>query len=320
MISAVAWVPKGVSKSRPSVVQPSEEELEAIKLSMLAKGDDGNAGDDDDEEDDEEESEWEEEEDASMAVEKARAAAQSLKSERKADSSKIEARMAKLDMSNYDNDDDEDVVSRVLGGGHAAAHDEEDSEEDSEDAEALEIKPTDLIILAARNEDDVSNLEVWVYEEAETMGEANVFVHHDILLPAFPLCVTWLSCSPDGSVEHANMAAVGTMEPGIEIWDLDVVDSVEPAATLGGEVLASASDKKSKKSKSYKEGSHKDSVLGLSWNHQFRNVLASASADKTVVSKETNSSIWIRSHSLGLNISESMGHFKAGMRAHVEAS
>lgn len=106
-------------------------------------------------------------------------------------------------------------------------------EDDSED-EGFEIKPTDLLILAARNQDDVSNLEVWVYEETDDGGEANVYVHHDILLPAFPLCVTWLDCGLGGTSEHANMVAVGTMEPGIEIWDLDVMDTVEPACTLGG--------------------------------------------------------------------------------------
>ena len=40
------------------------------------------------------------------------------------------------------------------------------------------------MLLAARTEDDVSHLEVWVYEEARGEdGEANLFVHHDVLLP-----------------------------------------------------------------------------------------------------------------------------------------
>lgn len=48
--------------------------------------------------------------------------------------------------------------------------------------------------------------------------------------------MAWLDCHPQGSVEAGNYAAVGTMSPGIEIWDLDVVDSVEPLTSLGGEL------------------------------------------------------------------------------------
>lgn len=145
-----------------------------------------------------------------------------------------------------------------------------DSDTDSE-AEAFRIRDDDLLILAARNEDDVSHLEVgrwlqgswagaaqgqawltccgsrqfdgvraagtatiqqicsgsvtsswrsilhphapdlqvWVYEPADERGPANLFVHHSLMLPAFPLSVAWLDCDPTGRVSAEGGAQLG---------------------------------------------------------------------------------------------------------------
>ncbi len=37
-----------------------------------------------------------------------------------------------------------------------------------------------------------------------------------------------------GTEEVGSYVAVGTFHPSIEIWNLDVIDSLEPAAVLGG--------------------------------------------------------------------------------------
>ncbi|CAG8822745.1 16348_t:CDS:2, partial [Dentiscutata erythropus] len=66
------------------------------------------------------------------------------------------------------------------------------------------ILATDSFLVAAKTEDEISQLEIYVYEESQD----NLYVHHDIV-------------------------AVGTFEPEIEIWDLDVSDSMYPDAILG---------------------------------------------------------------------------------------
>ncbi|TYJ96216.1 periodic tryptophan protein 1-like protein [Cucumis melo var. makuwa] len=121
--------------------------------------------------------------------------------------------------------------------------------DDSEDIEDETIKPTDAVIICACSEDNVSAL--------QARGDPNFYIHRDIIIPAFPLCTAWLDCPLKGG-ERGNFIAVGSMEPSIEIWDLDIT------------------------SVTYKENSHTDSVLGLAWNKEFRNILASASADKQV--------------------------------------
>lgn len=248
------------------------------------------------------------------AVERARAMSRSLKERSEgnkkpsgSDATDISAALAELDMDRYDDetDGDEIATARLLGGGNPGQAyyadpsadpymAEAGSDTESEGEEAADVlKDTDVLIMAARNEDEVSNLEVWVYEEADERGPPNLYVHHSLLLPAFPLSVAWLDLAPGSSGSKRNLAAVGSFEPGIELWDLDCLDSVEPIATLGGadyeatRLVESKKSKKKKKSKTLPDvqvrpGSHTDAVLGLAWNREFRNVLASASADHCV--------------------------------------
>lgn len=117
------------------------------------------------------------------------------------------------------------------------------------------------------------------------------------MLPAIPLCVEWLdipvasASATENKDARGNYAAIGTMDPDIEIWNLDLVDCLFPNAILGAgsepsstSVSKSKKKKKNKKKKSPKvnDNYHIDAVLSLSGNRQHRNLLASASADKTV--------------------------------------
>lgn len=129
----------------------------------------------------------------------------------------------------------------------------------------------------------MAHLEVYVYEDAAD----NLYVHHDIMLPAIPLCLEWLDVAigREGSDARANFVAVGTFDPDIEIWDLDIVDGMYPNAILGqGDPTNEGSKpgKKRKKSKKTNGEYHVDAILSLAANRTHRNLLASSSADQTV--------------------------------------
>ena len=168
----------------------------------------------------------------------------------------------------------------------------ENVEGDEDEREELQVLATDNMVIAAKVEDEVPYLEVYVYEDEAD----NLYVHHDIMLPAIPLCVEWLDL-PVGKGNDSinedsrgNYVAVGTMDPDIELWDLDTIDSMYPNAILGrhddtdltnagGEL---SMKKKRKKSKKANDDYHVDAVLSLAANKQHRNLLASSSADNTV--------------------------------------
>jgi periodic tryptophan protein 1 len=116
-----------------------------------------------------------------------------------------------------------------------------------------------------------------------------------------PICIEWLDFDPtitEQANSKVNYIAVGTLNPWIDIWDLDLMDSLEPEFTLGYNYESENEDETStkkkkkkqkgdqevkKKSKKSKLIGHKDAVLDLCYNQIEKSVLASASADKTIV-------------------------------------
>lgn len=164
----------------------------------------------------------------------------------------------------------------------------QEGEDDDEEREELQILSTDNMMVAAKVEDEVAHLEIYVYEDEAD----NLYVHHDIMLPAIPLCVEWIDLpvgDPMAQTEKGNHVAVGTFDPDIEIWDLDTIDRMYPNAILGrgeddlkAEAGQEKKKKKRKKSKKANDQHHVDAVLSLAANRNHRNLLASSSADKTV--------------------------------------
>jgi periodic tryptophan protein 1 len=221
--------------------------------------------------------------------------------------------LAEYDLEHYDDDveekDDQGEGMGMFGNVKSLAYhgsNEEDpyitmkeNEEDDEEREELQILATDNMFLAAKIEDEVAHLEVYVYEDEAD----NLYVHHDIMLPAIPLCVEWLDL-PVGKSDvskdsRANFVAVGTFDPDIEIWDLDTIDCMYPNAILGqgGEASGEKKKKKTKKSKKANDEYHVDAVLSLAANKQHRNLLASSSADKTVKLWDLNTTKCAKSYS-----------------------
>ena len=99
-----------------------------------------------------------------------------------------------------------------------------------------------------------------------------------------PVCVNAsLARRPHQDLVLVNYIAVGSMEGAIELFDVDLVDQMEPMHTFG-----KTEKKKKKKSKTGKKSSQKSgeghdaAVLDLAWNKLVRQIIASSSADATV--------------------------------------
>jgi periodic tryptophan protein 1 len=291
MISALAWIPKGASRSKPVRFELSEEEVHRIenlaKYAILFDLFNFKIFFRDEEEIEKDQQEEFQEEISSDEEEG---------TDTREQNDNFEGLPAELRMDEYDDEDDiKDILeldneaddNDDFMGDLKAGMDLVDDEEEEDD----EIKPSDSVLLLAMTEDEYSHLEVQILTK-----EGSLYTHHDIILPDFPLCLAWLDCPPykqsTSSQQQAvgSYIAVGTMDPAIEIWNLDIMDPIEPSAILGGEdpTKTSTTGKKSKKNslrapkKHYLPGSHESGVMALSWNTMYRQAIASASADNTV--------------------------------------
>ena len=81
---------------------------------------------------------------------------------------------------------------------------------------------------------------------------ATSFNMYSIILPFFSF-----SSSSTFSCLLGNFVAVGSMSPAIEIWDLDLVDAVEPLVVLGTSIETMTEMMKLAKSKSKKKKNKK---------------------------------------------------------------
>ena len=162
--------------------------------------------------------------------------------------------------------------------------DDEDDEyksqysDSSEDKDDFMIRNSDSILVTACAEDDHSNLEVYIYDHKTS----DLYVHHEIILGSFPLCLEWL---PVWNGQKTNHVIVGTFLPEIEIWNLDS-EGVEPTAVLGSleksEEFKQGGKNMINKYKSGDLGTHTEAVMCLSLNPRQQEYLASGSEDSTV--------------------------------------
>ncbi|KAG8428355.1 rRNA-processing protein [Metarhizium acridum] len=180
MITAAQWVPRGFAAPFPKKYTLDESEFARIaELARLQL---------DDAEEDLKEAQEEEGSDGGTTI------------EAKYDDDDLK----EYDLEHYDDDEDEaeahaDGTGMGMFGSlkalayHGSNKDDpyitlKDDDDDDEEKEDLQILATDNLILSAKVEDELAHLEVYVFEDE---GD-NLYVHHDIMLPAIPLALEWL--------------------------------------------------------------------------------------------------------------------------------
>lgn len=151
----------------------------------------------------------------------------------------------------------------------------DDAHDSESEPEFYEIGPEDHVFMTVSCEEEQCQLELLVHVEEEE----SMYVHHDVVLGAYPLCVEWISEAGTGA--SGSFAAIGLIDHSIQLWDLEDVEPMAPLRALG---VAKKAAKGKKKKNPYDSGAkaHDGPVLCLHGSAFNRNVLASGSGDETL--------------------------------------
>ncbi|GMT22050.1 hypothetical protein PFISCL1PPCAC_13347 [Pristionchus fissidentatus] len=265
LISDLVFIKRGVAKSTPDKVEIDQEQLKE-----LLQGSTSDASDDEDEVKDGDEE----------MDEKAEPAGDGVKTVEEEMDDEEEA--LKELMKEYEKEETEGETGPKMAGiamfanpkddPYITNHDDSDEEDEKDD---FIIRPDDNLIVAAKVDKGQYSLEVRVYNEACD----DFYVHHDYLLEAPPLCLEPFYYDPGSDNKQGNLLAVGTMSGSLEVWDLDIVNSVDPVLILEAE--GQRKKKKKKGGRKKRDGTaqgHIDAVLSCRWNQSMPHVLASGDA------------------------------------------
>jgi len=261
-VTCLTWVRRGVAKAHPDLIRLPEHELESLMGSASGAVEAGNSSDEDESDD-----------------EKPRKKAKGSNADKLKDSLEL-----RYNLDDYDDDDDgenEEGALRVSGLSFYSSSQQDPylSKDDrsSDDEIDVTIAPDDNLIALGKVHGEFYSLEVWV----SNVASGSLYCHHDTILSSCPLAIEWVGYDPaESDSSSANLVALGSMTPNIELWDLDVVNTLEPAFCLKGKRKHRRKEKASKKVATSR--GHTDAVLALSWNTNRCQILGSASADSSV--------------------------------------
>jgi periodic tryptophan protein 1 len=158
-------------------------------------------------------------------------------------------------MENYDKEDEEEPPGVVTEDPYQTGPVGVDPVEGDDE----QVRSTDLLLMVGKTGDVVPMVDILLFDAQEE----SVYVHHELMIPSFPLCIKWLDFEPRTGAT-GSFAAVAGFEPQIEIWNLNIAEPTHPAAILQF---------------------HENAVPGLAWNLLERNLLLTASID-------TRAAIW----------------------------